>query len=90
MRKVLKKYDLCINMNAVKEFTILGDYRIWIKFTDGFESVVNIKPFLGKGITNELLSPASFNKVNIESGGGLAWENGFDICPNSLREMAQE
>jgi hypothetical protein len=77
-------------MNAVKEFTILGDYRIWIKFTDGFESVVNIKPFLGKGITNELLHPTAFNKVNIESGGGLAWDNGFDICPNSLREMAKE
>jgi hypothetical protein len=23
----------------------------------------------------------------IEPGGGLAWENGLDFCPNYLREL---
>lgn len=77
-------------MNAVKEFKLVGDYRIWIKFEDGFESTVNIKPLLGKGISAQLLPSISFKKVSIESGGGLVWENGFDICPNYLREIAQE
>ena len=76
-------------MNAVKEFKVSGDYKIWIRFEDGYESIIDIKPLLKKGIALELLEATSFNKVIIESGGGLAWENGFDICPNSLRELAE-
>ena len=77
-------------MNAVKEFKVLNDYRIWLRFDGGFKSTVHLKPLLNRGIAMELLDPASFKKVSIESGGGLAWENGFDFCPNSLRELAEE
>lgn len=77
-------------MNAVKEYKVLDDYQIWLRFEDGFEWTVNVKPVLNKGIGKTLLNQDSFRKVTIESGGGLAWENGFDICPNTLREFAQE
>jgi len=76
-------------MNAVKEYKVLDDYRIWIRFDDGFETTVNLRPILNKGIAADLLNPKSFSRVTIESGGGLAWENGFDICPNYLREIAE-
>lgn len=77
-------------MHSIKEYKLEGDFRIWLKFDDGFESVVDIKPLLGKGIASELLLQNSFTKVSIESGGGLEWENGFDICPNYLRELAEQ
>jgi hypothetical protein len=77
-------------MYSIKEYKLVGDFKIWLKFDDGFESIVNLKPLLGKGIASELLSPNAFRKVSIESGGGLVWDNGFDICPNYLREMAGE
>ena len=77
-------------MNIVKEYKVLKDFQIWLRFEDGYQGIVNIKPLLGKGIALELLDPDKFSQVNIESGGGLAWENGFDICPNSLRELAHE
>jgi len=77
-------------MNAIKEYKVLRDYEIWIRFADGFENTVHLKPFLNKGIAVELLDFTAFSKVSIESGGGLAWENGFDICPNSLRELAEQ
>ena len=76
-------------MYAVKEYKVLDDYRIWISFDDGFEKTVNLKPILNKGIAADLLNPKSFGSVTIESGGGLAWENGFDICPNYLREITE-
>ena len=76
-------------MNAVKEYKVMDDYRIWIRFEDGFESTVQLKPLLKKGLALEILDATAFAKVSIESGGGLAWENGFDICPNSLRELAE-
>ena len=33
----------------------LENYLIWLRFSDGEEKVVNLKPFIGKGFTKELL-----------------------------------
>jgi len=77
-------------MNALQEIKVLDEYRIWLRFDDGFESIVDLKPLLNRGIALELLDSTHFIKVDIESGGGLAWENGFDVCPNSLRELADK
>jgi hypothetical protein len=74
-------------MNAIVEIKVLDNFQIWIKFSDGFEKVVNIRQFLGKGITRELLDYDNFTKASLEPGGGIAWYNGFDVCPNFLREM---
>jgi hypothetical protein len=77
-------------MNEIVEFEILDNYHIWLKFHDGYEKVVDVKPLIGKGFTRELFEYHNFNKVTIESGGGLEWYNGYDICPNFLREMPEE
>jgi hypothetical protein len=76
-------------VNEVIEFKVLQDFHLWVKFQDGFAQSLDIKPFLGNGFTAELLNPAEFKKVHIESGGGLEWENGFDLCPNFLRELIE-
>lgn len=77
-------------MNQVTELKVLEDYRIWLKFKDGVEKIVNVRPFLGKGFTAELLEYEKFKQVFIEPGGGIAWENGYDFCPNFLKELAEE
>ena len=65
----------------------LDNYQIWIKFNDGQEKVVDIRPFLNKGIAKDLLDPEKFNQVKIDSGGGIYWANGYDFCPNFLRSL---
>jgi hypothetical protein len=77
-------------MNEIKEFEVLPNYHIWLKFHDGYEKTINVRPHIGKGFTNELLDENEFKKVRIEEGGGLEWENGFDMCPNYLRELDEE
>ncbi len=74
-------------MNEVVEIKVLDNYQIWIRFNDGIEKIVDIHRFLGKGITRELLKYENFKKVAIEPGGGIAWYNGFDFCPNYLKEI---
>lgn len=27
-------------------------------------------------------------KVSIEPGGGIAWYNGYDFCPNYLKQLS--
>ena len=76
-------------MNEVKEIQILNDYRVWMKFQDGLEKVINFQPFIGKGFTAELLNSDKFREIFIEDGGGLAWPNGYDFCPNYLHDYVQ-
>lgn len=59
-------------------------YLIEIEFEDGLRKAVDLGPFIGRGIAAQLLDEAYFRQVEIESGGGLAWPNGFDFCPNFL------
>lgn len=74
-------------MNEVIDIKVLDNYQIWIRFKDGIEKIINIQKFLGKGISKELLEYENFKKVSIEPGGGIAWYNGFDFCPNYLKDL---
>jgi hypothetical protein len=77
-------------MEKVIEITVLENYYIWLKFADGEERTINFRPLIGKGFTKELLHYEKFIKVFIEPGGGIAWENGYDFCPNYLKELKDE
>ena len=77
-------------MNEVIEIQALQDHHLGLRFKDGEETTVNLRPFLGKGFTEELLDQSKFEKVFIEPGGGIAWENGYDFCPNFLKELKSE
>ena len=77
-------------MNEVVELKALNDYRVWLRFNDGEEKVINLHPYIGKGFTTELLDYNKFKQVFIEPGGGIAWENGYDFCPNYLKELSAE
>ena len=56
---------------------------------DGLQRIVNIEPFMGKGISAALREEAFFKQVAIESGGGIYWLNGYDFCPNFLYEEVE-
>jgi len=77
-------------MEKVVEIKILHNYNVWLKFKDGFSSELNLKPFLGKGIAKDLLKKEKFETLNLESGGGISFYNGFDFCPNYLRILTDK
>lgn len=77
-------------MNKVTAIKFLDGYKILMKFNDGLEKMVDFKPFLGKGFTRELLDIKKFREAFIEEGGGIAWPNGYDFCPNYLHEIEGE
>lgn len=64
----------------------LADYMLQLTFEDGTEKVVDLRPYIGKGISAALEDINYFRQVQIESGGGIAWPNGYDFCPNFLYE----
>ena len=74
-------------MNVVIELKVLDNFHIWIRFKGGSEKTVDFKPFIGKGISKDLLIEENFRRISLESGGGIAWYNGFDVCPNFLKQV---
>jgi hypothetical protein len=57
-----------------------------IEFADGRIKILDIRPFIGKGISAPLADWNYFKQVAIEEGGGITWPNGYDFCPEFLRD----
>jgi len=59
------------------------DYTITITFTNGEVKLFDVKPYLNKGIFQELNDKKIFNSVRSVLGT-LQWVNGQDFCPDML------
>lgn len=59
--------------------------KIWVKFSDGSEGVVDLSHLVGKGVFALWDKTSEFEKVHIDSeSGAISWGNDVDICPDSL------
>lgn len=77
-------------MHRLINIKLLEGYKIHLFFEDGLNSEIDFESFLQKGFARELLNKENFKQAYIESGGGLAWKNGFDFCPNFLYEISSK
>jgi hypothetical protein len=73
-------------MDKVISVKPLENYLIEIEFADGLRKVIDIQPFIGKGISVALKDESYFHQVTLEDGGGITWPNGYDFCPTFLRD----
>jgi hypothetical protein len=73
-------------MHYVTELRVLEAYLLELRFQDQTVKVVDLQPFFGQGIATQLLDQDYFRQVQIDSGGGIVWPNGYDFCPNFLYE----
>ncbi|MGB9593229.1 MAG: DUF2442 domain-containing protein [Anaerolineae bacterium] len=66
------------------EVKALENYRIWIKFSDGCEGIVDLSDLAGKGVFALWNDYQEFQKVHIGPGGEIAWSDQIDLCPDAL------
>jgi len=59
------------------------DYTITLVFTNGEVRRFDVKPYLNKGIFQELKDKGVFNSVR-PLLGSVQWQNGQDFCPDTL------
>jgi hypothetical protein len=72
-------------MEKVISVKSLEEYMLEIEFEDGLKKVIDVKPYIGRGISAALKDKFYFHQVELEDGGGIAWPNGYDFCPTFLR-----
>jgi hypothetical protein len=72
----------------VTDARALPEYRLWLRFSDDSEGVVDLREFIHadrRSIVRELKDPAAFSNVTVASDT-VVWANGFDLAPEFLRD----
>jgi hypothetical protein len=70
---------------------VVGPTSLVLRFDDGVERRVNLKPLLRGPVFEPLHSPAYFRKARASRAAGtVVWPNGADIAPETLYEMPEE
>jgi hypothetical protein len=67
----------------IKKVTPNLDYTITLTFENGEQKIFDVKPYLDKGIFQELKDPKKFNSVK-PCLGSIQWQGGQDFCPDTL------
>jgi hypothetical protein len=62
----------------------LKNYRIWIKYSDGVEGVIDLSDLAGKGVFTVWQDYREFQKVHIGPSGEIAWSEEIDLCPDAI------
>jgi len=62
----------------------LGNYKIWLKFSDGVAGEVDLSHLAGKGVFIFWNDYENFKNVSVEDGRRLAWSDEIDLDADSL------
>ncbi|MCC7354364.1 MAG: DUF2442 domain-containing protein [Anaerolineae bacterium] len=62
----------------------LNNYRLWIKYSDGTEGIVDLSDYVGDGVFALWNDYQEFRKVHIGLGGEIAWNDQVDLCPDAI------
>jgi len=65
-------------------------YKIWVRFNDGSEGVIDLKDQLDGEIFTPLRNIEQFKSFHVDSElQTLVWPNGADLAPEFLQELLQ-
>ncbi|GFP22668.1 hypothetical protein HKBW3S09_00136 [Candidatus Hakubella thermalkaliphila] len=62
----------------------LDNYRLWVKYSDGIEGIVDLSDLVGKGVFAPWKDYREFQKVHIGQSGEIAWSEEIDLCPDAI------
>ncbi|MGH7155145.1 MAG: DUF2442 domain-containing protein [Acetobacteraceae bacterium] len=79
-------------MNEVVEVRHAGGHRLFLRFADGAEGILDLAGRLRfDGVFAPLRDPAGFAGVLLNAElGTVAWPGGADLCPDVLRGWLAE
>jgi len=75
-------------MLNVLEVKLRGEYRLWLRFSDGSEGEIDLREHLTGPIFQPLRDPAVFSTVQIDPEiRTIGWPNGADFAPEFLHGL---
>ncbi len=73
---------------AVTKVEPLEDYQLLLTFENGEKRIFDMKPYLDKGIFQELKDKQRFRTVRV-SFDSIEWDNQADVDPEILYEKSK-
>jgi len=69
----------------VREAKYVGDYRLWLRFNDGAEGVVDLSDCLDGEVFEPLKAIEKFKAFRVDPDiETIVWPNGADMAPEYL------
>ncbi len=59
-------------------------YRVWLRFEDGAEGIVDLSDLGGRGVFHAWEDRGVFEAVCVNESGALEWPGGLDVCGDAL------
>ena len=66
------------------EVKALPNYKLWVKYSDGVEGVVDLSHLAGKGVFALWNDYSAFEKVYLGPHHEIAWSDEVDICADKV------
>lgn len=76
-------------MHWVKKINYVDGYKISLTFNDKKTKIVDVEPYLDKGIFLDLRDPKYFKRVKVVDDT-IVWPNDADFCPDVLYQIGKE
>ncbi len=73
----------------VRKINYIDGYKICLTFNNRKTKIVDLEPYLDKGVFLPLRDPEYFKLVNV-IGNTLVWPNEADFCPDVLYEIGKD
>jgi Protein of unknown function (DUF2442) len=71
-------------LHEVSELRVEPGHRLWVRFADGVEGVVDLLSLVGRGAFALLADEAAFAGATIDEFGAVCWPNGADLAPDAM------
>lgn len=70
-------------MNLI-EVVPRGRFRLYLKYDDGVEGVVDLSALAGRGVFSRWLESGVFEAVGLSAAGCPEWPGDIDLCADAL------
>jgi hypothetical protein len=68
--------------------TYLGEYRVWLRFSDGTSGEADLSPARRGPVFEPLKNKAFFSQLKFDPEmDTIVWPNGADLAPEYLQEL---
>lgn len=66
------------------EVKALADHKLWLRYEDATQGVVDLSHLVGKGVFALWNTDGVFEQVYIGAHGAISWSSQIELCPDAL------
>ena len=71
-------------MKKVVQASPLDDFRLWLKYEDGIEGIVDLSDLAGRGVFDAWSEGNIFDAVTVSESGAIVRPGEIDLCSDAL------